>query len=156
VGIRVACMSLGCARYTEGTAVADHELPHDVRQLVERAVAAVPLTVQKMGGLLGAPTEESPQTPKRFNGGPVRLGSSLQMHASSLGIGDDGTWMFAGFGIEPDPCIPIDMIRAHYPSVELTYGVTGHSVEGVAANLRVRRVLWVVSGPGGYGGPGQR
>jgi hypothetical protein len=67
----VACMSPGCARYTEGTAVADHELPRDVRQLVEWAVAAVPLTVQKMEGMPGTPMEEGPQTPKRFDGGPV-------------------------------------------------------------------------------------
>jgi hypothetical protein len=123
----VACVGLGCTRYTEGTAVANHEPPHDVWQLVERAVASVPLTVQKMEDLLGAPMVEDPQTPVRFNGGPVRLGPSLHVQGSSIGIRDD-TWLFAGFDIEPKPCIRIDTVKAHYPSVELTYGVTGHSV----------------------------
>lgn len=123
----VACVSLGCARYTEGTAMANREPPHDVWQLAERVVASVPLTVQKMEDLLGAPMTEDPQTPVRWNGGPVRLGPSLQVHASSIGI-RDGTWLFAGFGIEPNPCITIDMVKAHYPSVKLQFGVTGHSV----------------------------
>jgi hypothetical protein len=128
LALLVACVGIGCARSTEGTAVPHREPPHDVWQLAERAVALVPLTVQKMEDLLGAPMSEDPQSPVRWNGGPMQLGPSLQVNASTIGIRDDGTWMFAGFGIEPSPCITIDMVKAHYPSVELKYGVTGHSV----------------------------
>jgi hypothetical protein len=132
----VACVSLGCMRYTEGAAVATREPPHDVWQLVERAVASVPLTVQKMEDLLGVPMMDDSQSPVRWNGGPVRLGPSLHVEASSIGI-RDGTWLFAGFDIEPNPCLRIDVVKAHYPSVKLTYGVTGHSVYEVFG--------WVVS-----------
>jgi hypothetical protein len=51
----------------------------------------------------------------------------LPVKSSVTGI-RDGAWLFAAINIEPPQCISVDMIKAHYPSVELRYGPTGHSV----------------------------
>jgi hypothetical protein len=51
----------------------------------------------------------------------------LQVHSSVIGI-RDGACLFAAIQIEPQPCISIDMVKEHYPSVELRYTPTGHSV----------------------------
>jgi hypothetical protein len=124
----IACLSAGCTDREEGTPVASSEPPQDVWQLVERMVNAVPLTVEKMQRLLGTPMVEDPQTPGLYEGGPATLGPSVQVPSSSIAIGDAGTWESAGFGVEPQPCVTIEMVMAHYPSVYLKYGVTGHSV----------------------------
>jgi hypothetical protein len=104
-----------------------YEPPRDVWQLCERAVNMVPLTVAKMETLLGTPMLENPQTPGRWEGGSTRLGPSLPVTSSVIGI-RDGAWLFAAINIEPSPCISVEMVKAHYPSVELRYAPTGHSV----------------------------
>ena len=103
----------------------DH--PGDVWQLCERAVNMLPLTVAKLETLLGTPMVENPHTPGRWEGGPIRLASSLAVKSSVIAI-RDGRWLFAAINIEPPPCISIDMVKAHYPSVELRHAPTGHSV----------------------------
>jgi hypothetical protein len=112
---------------TEGAAVANHEPPLDVWQLCERAVNMVPLTVLKMQTLLGTPMVEDPQTPGRWEGGPTKLAPSLAVTSSVIAI-RDGACLFAAINIEPPPCISVEMVKAHYPAVELRYGPTGHSV----------------------------
>ncbi|MEB3069810.1 hypothetical protein K5L39_11500 [Mycolicibacter sp. MYC017] len=102
------------------------EPPHDVWQLAERAVNLVPLTVAKMEELLATPLVEDPETPGRWDSETVRLSPDVTVAGASLGIDSNG-WDFAGFDIESTSCITIDMVKEHYPSVELTYGVTGHS-----------------------------
>jgi hypothetical protein len=124
----IACLSTGCTNTKEGTAVASSEPPHDLWQLAERMVNAVPLTIEKMQRLLETPMVDDPQTPGLYEGGPATLGPSLQVPSSSIAIDDVGTWESAGFDVEPKPCVTIDMVKAHYPSVFLKYGVTGHSV----------------------------
>jgi hypothetical protein len=51
----------------------------------------------------------------------------LPVTSSVIGI-RDGAWLFAAINIEPSPCISVEMVKAHYPSVELRYAPTGHSV----------------------------
>ena len=87
----------------------------------------VPFTVAKMQTLLGTPMVEDPRTPGRWEGGPTSLGPSLPVTSSVIAI-RDGAWLFAAINVEPPPCIPVEMVRAHYPTVELRYGPTGHSV----------------------------
>jgi hypothetical protein len=123
----VAQLIVGSRLDTEGTAVANHEPPGDVWQLCERAVRMVPLTVDKMGTLLGTPMAEDPQTPGRWESGPTKLAPSLAMTSSVIAI-RDGRWLFAAISIEPPPCISVEMITAHYREAELSYGPTGHSV----------------------------
>jgi hypothetical protein len=98
-----------------------------VWQLCDRAVSLVPLTVAKMETLLGTPMVENPHTPGRWEGGPTRLGPSLPVTSSVIGIRDDA-WLFAAINIEPSPCISVEMVKAHYPSAVLRYAPTGHSV----------------------------
>jgi hypothetical protein len=106
----------------------NHDEPlHDAWQLCERVVNMVPLTVAKMETLLGTPMVENPHTPGRWEGGPTTLAPSLPVESSVIAI-RDGAWLFAAINIEPPPCISIDMVKAHYPSVELRYAPTGHSV----------------------------
>ncbi|MBO0880608.1 MAG: hypothetical protein J2P17_09740 [Mycobacterium sp.] len=103
------------------------EPPGDVWQLCERAVSMVPLTVAKMETLLGTAMVEDPHTPGRWEGGPTRLAPSLSVKSSVIGI-RDGAWLFAAINVEPLPCISVDMVKAHYPSLALRYAPTGHSV----------------------------
>lgn len=103
------------------------EPPRDVWQLCERMVNMVPLTVAKMETLLGTPMVEDPHTPGRWEGGSTLLAPSLPVQSSVIGI-RDGAWLFAAINIEPPPCISLDMVKAHYPPVELRYAPTGHSV----------------------------
>lgn len=105
----------------------NQESPGDVWQLCERAVNLVPLTVDKMETLLGTALVQDPRTPGRWEGGPARLGESLSVKSSVIGIGDGG-WLFAAINIEPPPCISVDMVKAHHPLLELRYAPTGHSV----------------------------
>lgn len=123
----ITCLSVGCTKLEKGTAMTNSEPPHDVWQLAERAVSMVPLTVEKMESLLGTSMTQSDQSPVRWNSDSVRLSDTLIIPGASIGIKSDG-WTFAGFDIESTSCITIDMVREHYPTVELTYGVTGHSV----------------------------
>ena len=106
--------------------VAKHELPH-VWQLCEQAMSLVPLTVAKMEALLGTPMAQRPQTPGRWEGGPVTFAPSLLVTSSVIGI-RHGAWLFAAINIEPPPCISLDMVKARYPSVKLGSGPRGHSV----------------------------
>jgi hypothetical protein len=124
----IACLGAGCTDTKEGAAVASSEPPHDLWQLVERLVSSVPLTVEKMQDLFGTPMVYVPRTTGRYESGPVRLNPALQLPSSGIAIDDSGTWQFAGFDIEPPPCINIEAVKAHYPSVFLKYGVTGHSL----------------------------
>jgi hypothetical protein len=103
------------------------EPPGDVWQLCERAVNMVPLTVAKMESLLGTPMVQDPQTPGRWEAGPTSLDPSLSVKSSVIAI-RDGAWLFAAINIEPPPCISVEMVKAHYPSVELRYAPIGHSV----------------------------
>ena len=107
--------------------MANQQRPSDVWQLCEWAVNMVPPTVAKMQTLLGTPMMEDPQTPGRWEGGPTRLGPSLAVTSSVIAV-RDGTWLFAAINFEPPPCISVEMVKAHYPAVELSYGPTGHSV----------------------------
>lgn len=38
-------------------------------------------------------------------------------------------WLFAAINIEPGWCMSVEMVKAHYPSVQLSSGPTGHSVD---------------------------
>lgn len=107
--------------------MANKERPTDVWQLCARAVDMVPLTVVEMQTLLGTPMVKDPQTPGRWEGGSTKLAPSLVVTSSVIAI-RDGTWLFAAVNIEPPPCITVEMVKAHYPAVELRYGPTGHSV----------------------------
>jgi hypothetical protein len=51
----------------------------------------------------------------------------LAVTSSVIGVGD-GAWLFAAINIEAPPCISVEMVKAHYPAVELSNGPTGHSV----------------------------
>lgn len=117
----------GCSRRTGVAAMTRDDSPGDVWQLSGRVVKMVPLTVAKMETLLGTPMVEDPQTPGRWEGGPTRLAPLLSVKSSVIAI-RDGAWLFAAINIEPPPCISFEMVKAHYPSVELRYAPTGHSV----------------------------
>jgi hypothetical protein len=118
----------GCSHRTGVAAMTRYEPPRDVWQLCERAVNMIPLTVAKMETLLGMPMVEDPHTPGRWEGGPTRLApSSLSVKSSVIGI-RDGAWLFAAINIEPPPCISVETVKAHYPSVELRHAPSGHSV----------------------------
>lgn len=125
--LAIACFTVGCTELEKGTAVTRSEPPQDVWQLVERAVSLVPLTVERMEALLGTSMTQSDQSPARWNGGPVQFSDALTVPSSTITI-RDGAWTYAGFGTQSDQCITADMIKTHYPTVELTYGVTGHSI----------------------------
>lgn len=111
----------------EVAAVISDEPSPDVWQLCERALTMVPLTVAKMQTLLGTPMVEDPQAPGRWEGGPTDLVPSLAVTSSVIGIRDN-VWLFAAINIEPPPCISVEMVKSHYPSVKLRYGPFGHSV----------------------------
>ena len=127
IAIAALCTGAGCSSLKEGSAVASPEPPQDVWQLAERAVSLVPLNVAKMESLLGTPMVQDTQNPRRFQGDAVRLGPSLQVSSSVIGI-IDGAWSFAAIDIEPMPCVTLDMVQSRYPSVVMKSAPTGHSV----------------------------
>jgi hypothetical protein len=77
--------------------------------------------------LLGTAMVEDPHTPGRCEGGPTRLAPSLSVTPSVIGI-RDSAWFFAAINVEPLSCLSVDMVKPHYPSVELRHAPTGHSV----------------------------
>jgi hypothetical protein len=107
--------------------VAQQSAPRDVWQLCQRAISDLPLNVDKMQSMLGTPMVENPHTPGRWEGGPSRLGPSLQVQSSVIGM-RDGAYLFAAVSIEPPPCISLAIVKEHYPAVELRYTPSGHSV----------------------------
>lgn len=117
IALAVLGVSVACTNTKGGTAVAIAEPPHDVWQLAERTVNAVPLTVAKMDALLGISMVQDPQTPGRWEGGRITLAPGLTVASSVIGMKD--TWTFADIEIEPDPCVPLDEVHHHYPSAAL-------------------------------------
>ena len=94
--------------------VTQSELPHDVWQLAQRAVDAIPLTVDKMNAIVGVSLVQDPQTPVRWEGGRSVLAPGLVLTDSVLGMKD--TWTFATIDIEPGRCVSLAELTQHYPA----------------------------------------
>lgn len=121
-----ALLTAACSTDIEGVPMANDAPPQDVWQLADQLTQRVPLTEEKFADLLGTPLSPNPQNPLRLEGGVAQLSPELTVTSSVIAI-IDGTWSFAAIDVEPSSCITEEMVKEHYPSVELIFSPRGHS-----------------------------
>jgi hypothetical protein len=143
-----AAMAVMACSTSDHAGSADDRPPTDVWQLIDRTVAEIPLTVDKMQKMLDTkltpyrdPVFAGTGPPTRWDGGAVELGQNLTISAVAMAVNDEGRWNFASYDFGAIPCITLDDVRARYPNITLTSRPTGHSAN--------ERFVWSAAQPWG-------